>query len=294
MRCALNMLFFLTLISSCQDRQNIKLTGKVVDDVTNEPIQGADIVALCWYNHSVDDESFRKVSITTDKFGNFTSTFPNGNRIDIASQANGFLPTKKSIKIETNEIKTVLRLRRDVRNETLISHVISQDDIVNPTNKTPLLRLRIQNNNTETYGFDFKGLTSDVDTLNSDLWLRIEREQIALVTPNSSGLIPILRSEIKSSLFYELEKAPITGYRRKYILTGGEEGFFIRCRGGKTFAKVILVKGTVDISGEDKRGSFKERRRYFSFLFQPNESNDLTFPKAKIDLERFLVDFKYK
>ncbi len=295
MRTILFGLVFLTLSSSCQDRRGINVTGKIVDDVTGNPIQDADVLVLCWYNYGMDDESFRKKAITTDRFGNFTTTFDKGHRIDIASQANGFLPSKRSVKLESNEINIELELNRDKRNEALISRIVKEDDFINASEKTPMLRLRTQNNKTVTYGFDFKHLMAQVDTLNCDLWFKIDKKPATIKVPKTGGIIPIFKGEIQSSLLYELEQAPLTGYGKSYTLTGEEVGLFIMCRDGKTFAKIIFYDGIVDISESGTESSLiKEQRKYFSYVYQPNGSNELIFPNAKIDLERFLVDFTYK
>jgi hypothetical protein len=182
--------------------------------------------------------------------------------------------------------------KRDKKNGTLISHVITEVDFAATTDQTPFLRLRTENDKTVTFGFDFTTLTTKVDTLNCDLWFKIERTPATLVVPKSGGIIPILKSDVKSSLLYEIEQAPTTGYGRSYKLTGDEDGFFIKCRDGKTFAKIILNKGTVDMAG--KAGVFKDQGKHFSYFYQQNGSTDLAYPRTKIDLERFLVDFSYK
>ncbi|GHN03211.1 hypothetical protein WSM22_47000 [Cytophagales bacterium WSM2-2] len=277
---------------SCQDKQNIKVTGQVKDDLTGGPIQNAEVVVLCWYMHNVDDASFKKKIVTTDKSGNFIATFEKGHKIDVATQGIGFLPAKKYTKLESNEINLDFKLKRDKKNETLISYLMTETDFITLADKTPFLRLRTLDNKVTTYGFDFKTLTTKLDTLNCDLWFKIETKPATLVTNKSGGILPIMKSEIKSSLLYEMEQAPTTGYRKSYVINGEEEGFFIKCRDGKTFAKIILTKGTMEISGPVNGSAYKDQGRYFSYFYQPNGSVDLTFSNAKIDLENFLVDYK--
>lgn len=289
----MSILIFLTmtLASSCQDKQNIKITGRIIDNLTGEPISSADVVVLCWYQHNVDDESFQKETFTTDKSGSFTVKFDKGHKVDIASQAEGFLPAKKNSNLESNEINVEIKLRRDKENATLVSYLTTEVDFVTISDQTPFLRLRTQNNKTESYGFDFATLTTKVDTSNCDLWFKIEKTPRTLVAQKSGGIIPIFKNEVKSSLLYEFVQAPTSGYRKSYTLTGDEEGFFVKCRDGKTFAKVILVKGTAEITAKE---GFKDQGKYFSYFYQQNGSTDLTYPKTKIDLERFLIDFNYK
>jgi hypothetical protein len=290
---SVSILLLVAVISSCQDRRNIKVTGKIIDDLTSAPIPNAEVVVLCWYMHNVDDESFKKEAISTDESGNFVVKFDKGHKVDIASQANGFLPMKKYVKLESNEINLELRIKRDKKNGTLISHLTTGSDFVDTTERAPFLRLRTQNNLTVTYGFDFTTLTTKVDTLNCDFWFKVERTPTTIVAPKSGGIIPIQRKEVKSSLLYEMEHAPTTGYLKSFALTGDEEGFFIKCRDGR-FAKVIFAKGIMDVNRPFNGGSFKDQGRYFSYLYQPNGTTDLAFSDSKIDLERFLVDFVYK
>jgi hypothetical protein len=35
-------------------------------------------------------------------------------------------------------------------------------------------------------------------------------------------------------------RAPETGYTNRYELTGGEKGFFVKCRDGKTYARLMI------------------------------------------------------
>ncbi len=296
MRTLLTISFFtLTLTTSCQDKQNIKVTGQVKDELTGEPIPNAEVVVLCWYMNNIEDASFRKETLITDKVGNFAIKFDKGHQVDVASQAVGFLPARKYTKLESNEINLDLKLKRDKKNETLISHLMTTADFIAVTGKaTPFLKLRTQNKKILTFGFDFATLTSKVDTLNCDLWFKIESKPTTLVTNKSGGIIPIMLNEIKSSLLYELQYAPATGYQKSYMLTGQEEGFIIKCRDGKTYAKIILIKGRIDISGPINGSTFRDQGRYFSYLYQPNGTTDLTYPKTKIDLQDFLVDIWYR
>ena len=86
----------------------------------------------------------------------------------------------------------------------------------------------------------------------------------------------------------------MTGYLKIYVFSGQEEGFFIKCRDGKTFGKIIFLKGSVDISGPMDKSKFRDQGKYFSYFYQPNGTTDLTFSKKEIDLERFLVDIMYR
>src|SRR6478609_798147 len=93
----------LTLTTSCQDRSNIKITGQIKDESTGDVIPNAEEVVLCWYSHNIDDVSFKKETIRTDKSGTFAVKFDKGHEVDVAAQANGFLPAKTYNKLGSNE-----------------------------------------------------------------------------------------------------------------------------------------------------------------------------------------------
>ena len=93
-----------------------------------------------------------------------------------------------------------------------------------------------------------------------------------------------------SSFLYEKTSAPTAGYKKEYSLNGQEEGFFILCRDGKTYAKIVLEKtNTNDIIPEGE-----DFGKFFSYLYQANGSRDLSFPKTDINLKNFLIDFRWR
>ena len=287
-----------TLLTSCQDRSNIVITGQITEEATGKPINEAEVVVLCWYMNNIDDASFKKQTLKTDRNGNYKVTFDKGHQVDVASQARDFLPNRKYNKLEKSEIIVDLKLKKSQENKSLISF-LSTDIITNEmTEKTPFLRIRIQNNKITTYGFDFKSLTTKTDTAQCDLWFKVEKSEkqpTTIVTNKNGGIIPILSNEIESSLFYEKVSAPTTGYNADYTLKGDEEGFFIKCRDGKTYAKVILEKATLDIGSPTGQGDYyKELGKFFSYLYQPNGTTDLSYATASINLENFLVDFRFR
>lgn len=304
---SLILLNTLTLFASCHDLKNIVVTGQIVDETTGQPIANAEVVVLCWYMFNIDDASFKKQTITTDKNGNYQTTFDKGHKVDVASKAKGYEPNRSYNKLEDNEIKVNLKLSKSKTNLTLVTLLNTDISSLETTDKTPFLRIRIHAdkdrnrldlNNIETFGFDFSSLTTKTDTAQCDLWFKIEKREgqpMTILTNKSGGIIPIYNNEIKSSFFYEKSIAPTTGYKNEYLFKGNEEGFFILCRDGKTYGKIILEKSNIDHSSPDGKGSFyKDFGKKFSCLYQPNGSTDLSYSRTEIDLENFLVDYRLK
>lgn len=301
MKTTLLYILLITLTTvSCQDRRNIVVTGQVIDKTTGKSIPNAEVVVLCWYNHTIDDASYNKQTLTTDKNGNFEAKFEKGYQVDVASKANGYQPERIYNELKDNRIEVHLKLIKKIDNSSLIA-------LLNTEENLPFMRVRIPADkkgqgldfkNALTFGFDFKSLTTKCDTTQTDLWFRIENKEAqptVIATSTNGGLIPILESEIKSSLLYEKTIAPTTGYLPTYKMTGSEAGFFILCKDGKTYGKIILEKSDIDISSPDRQGGYyKEFGKNFSCLYQPNGTTDLTYSQSNIDLEDFLVDFRMK
>lgn len=301
------LLIALTTLASCQDRNNIVVTGQVIDETTGKPISNAEVVVLCWYNHNIDDASFNKQTLTTDKDGKYQAKFDKGHQVDVASKASGYQPNRSYNELKDNEIEVNLKLTKKKENPDLVM-LLNADNVTLDMNENfPFMRVRIPAvkngqgldfKNAVTFGFDFKTLKTNSDTTQTDLWFRIENKEgqpTTIATSLNGGLIPILDSEIKSSLLYEKTLAPTTGYLTTYKLTGSEAGFFVRCRDGKTYGKIILEKSAIDISSPDGQGSYyKEFGKNFSCLYQPNGAPDLTYSQTDIDLEDFLVDFRQR
>jgi hypothetical protein len=297
------LLIALTTFASCQDRNNIVVTGQVIDETTGNPIPNAEVVVLCWYNHNIDDASFNKQTLTTDSEGKYQVKFDKGHQVDVASKATNYQPNRSYNELKDNKIEVNLKLIKKKDNPTLLTLLNTDKVMLDLNEEFPFMRIRIpaEKNGKEmdfknalTFGFDFKTLKTNSDTTQTDLWFKIENKEgqpTTIVTSVNGGLIPILGSEIKSSLLYEKTIAPTTGYVSTYKLTGSEEGFFIRCRDGKTYGKIILEKSAIDISSPDGQGSYyKEFGKNFSCLYQPNGTTNLTYSQTDIDLEDFLVD----
>lgn len=301
------LLIALTTLASCQDRKNIVVTGQIIDDTTGMPIPNAEVVVLCWYNHNIDDDLFNKQNLSTDKNGKYQANFDKGHQVDVASKANGFQPNRSYNALKDNEIRVNLKLTKKKENPDLVT-LLNTDNVMLDLNENfPFMRVRIPAvkngegldfKNAITFGFDFTTLKTNSDTTQTDLWFRIENKAVQptiISTSLNGGLIPILHSQIKSSLLYEKTIAPTTGYVTTYQLIGSETGFFVRCRDGKTYGKIILEKSVIDRSSPDGQGSYyKEFGKNFSCLYQPNGTTDLSYSQTDIDLEDFLVDFRQR
>ena len=115
-----------------------------------------------------------------------------------------------------------------------------------------------------------------------------------LMANRQGGIIPVYSNEIKSSFLYDKPNAPKEGYFHEYEFKGNEDGFFVLCRDGRTYGKIIFVKSRVSIGGSDESGDYTDFGREFSCLYQPNGTTDLSFSTPDIDLEDYLVDYRLR
>ena len=291
---------FLTLLASCQDQdyKNISVAGQIADEVTGKPVPKAEVVVLCWYNYGLDDATFQKQILVTDEKGNYKTTFDKGYQVDVASKAQGFIANRSYNELKDNKIQVDLKLARVKENPTLIKYLSIDHVELDATDKTPFLRIRIYSGKVETFGFDFRAQRTSNDTSKCDIWFKPinkEEQPNTIIANQGGGIIPIYSNEINSSLFYEKTAAPTTGYLHEYKLKGNEEGFFVLCRDGKKYGKIIFEKSAIDVSSPDGKGNFyKEFGKNFSCLYQPNGTTDLSYSTPDIDLENFLVDIRLK
>ena len=292
----------LIIFSSCQNERNIFVWGKITN-VSGEPIQNAEVVVLCWYKR-LDDASFEKQTLTTDKDGNYKVKFVKGYKIDVASKTTGYLPERSYNELNDNQLEVNLKLSKIRSNPTLLTLLNTDINSSEDTDHVPSIRVRIYSktdntldwDNIETFGFDLKTLSTKSDTTECDFWFKIERveTQPSIIRTNlNGGIIPVYIEDINSTFLFARMIAPTTGYRRQYTLKGNEEGFFILARDGKTFGKLVLEKSLIERGSPDGKGGYcKEYIRQFTCLYQPNGTTDLSYSQPDIDLENFLVDHR--
>ncbi|MEJ1242077.1 hypothetical protein WBG78_28275 [Chryseolinea sp. T2] len=293
----------LLVTSSCWDRRNIVVKGLVTDEENGQPIPNAEVVVLCWYMHGIDEASFVKQSVKTDKFGSYYVEFDKGHEIEAAARITGFNPARSNRELDSRHVQIDLKLARINENPSLVSHLTI--DGLPGDDDYPFLRIRIENSRNgngwdmfgfETLGFDLMTQRANSDTLNCDLWFKPVHELVqpkVIVAHRGGGIIPVFTKDINSSFLFERPIAPADGYLHEYTLTGTEEGLFVLCRDGKTFGKIIFEKVEIDQgwgAEMDESVYYRDIGKSFSFLYQPNGTRDLSFSRSDIDLEDFLVD----
>lgn len=292
-------IFSLFFCVSCKDINNVTVSGQVLDQVTNKPISNAEVVVLCWYTTSIDDVSFAKKTVFTDSKGMYRVQFDKGHNIDVASQSKGYNPARSYVELSSNEIVANLKLSTSKENSTLRSW-LNTDNLIE--GEMPFLGLRIYAdvitkkldlNRVETIGFDLINFKSTTDTSTADFWFMIEKKQgqpSVICASKDGGILPIKDEETTTSLLYTHITAPDSVYFSSYELKSDEHAFFVLCRDGKTYGKIILERTLIDKSIPDGKGSyFMEYGRQFSCLYQSDGTRNLAYSIPDMDLENYLL-----
>ncbi|MBK8723343.1 MAG: hypothetical protein IPL95_14065 [Saprospiraceae bacterium] len=98
-----------------------------------------------------------------------------------------------------------MKLSKSIQNKSLIT-LLNTDNV-----DAPFMRVRIYAdgntklnfNNWETFGFNFKTMSVTNDTLNADIWFDkiTKEEQPKIIKTNKLGGVIPIDNEVKSSLF---------------------------------------------------------------------------------------------
>ena len=220
---------------SCNDNKDsdseVKAKGIVLDNQTGKPIPNARVTLLCWRKVRYDEETYDKVDTMANDKGVFEVQFPEGFKIDIGSVANNYHPSA----IEIKDLSKASHIELRLNSNTAIGSIKDLGQ----------LPVFVRNYNTSSppiasqyYGIDIlNGVnTPSIDSID----IGIERDAKLkspkiLITSERGGMIPLLK-DAKN----ELDKAPTEGYVKRYQLSGNEQGFFIKCRDGKTYARLLI------------------------------------------------------
>jgi len=261
------------LLNSCNfDLKNIEINGKIIDKQTNESIANSEVIARIWYTVNIDEDDFIIKKTLTDLNGNYSFIFDKGHTVDVASKYNGYNPIKIRQKLNSEKTEINLNLNKEVNVSNIIVNLLYGHN-------KPYIRQRIYSNlnkldfeNIEIWGYDFSKSKNTNNLDNSDVFLKPNKNEIfptVLLSNKKGGIIPIFDYEYNYSLLFEKTKAPVEGYVTSYKLKGNEAGFFIKCRDGLTYGKLILDSKT-NISSPYKKGFYKEWGYSFKSLYIPN------------------------
>jgi hypothetical protein len=248
---------FLSCNSSNDITKDVLVKGVVVDSITGNPIANARVTLLGWRRVG-EEETYDKVDTTTNNEGHFEAKFEEAFKVEIGSVAPNYHPAATAIKDLSSPLNIELKLNRNTATGVLkdlgqIAVFVRDYDISSPMPRT-------------YHGINLLNGTNTQSLDNMDIG--VEKYSGAgypkiLIASDKGGIVPIFNKS-KDAII----KAPETGYVNRYELNGKEKGFFIRCRDGKTYARLMIFSPEYDRSSPYKNGSIKDYGIMFNVELQ--------------------------
>lgn len=240
----------LVFLQSCSsgNTKNIEVSGVIFDSLTGKPIPEARVTVLCWRYLGSDEETYNKIDTVTNSQGAFAAKFDEGFKVDIGSIAAGYHPVVQQIADLNKSSNISLKLHRKSVTDSLLQlgyiPVFARDYNTKPAIPRTFHGINILGGKN----------TSSPDSIDiSIMQYHGNGYPKTLITPEKGGIVPIFDKSQNA-----INKAPQSGYVSKYKITGDERGFFVRCRDGKTYARLMLYSLEYDHSGPYKGGAIKE------------------------------------
>jgi len=284
-----SIILVLVLISNACSREfyNINWHGVVVDGVTNKPIQHALIKASAQYQDNIDHTAETRKSFQSDISGHFQGHFDKAYHLSYEIEAYGYMSVQSRKNLKRNRSLDTIRLLPETSQSNLFISLLSEQKFENQ----PYLRSRTitpitsrkKNSTVEVIGFDFINQKHSTYPDSMDLKLTIRKHQntasaIQFYTFDKGGVYPIFINEVNESFFLEMENAPTEGYYRSYKTTGDEVGFFIRCRDGQHYVKMLPDDHICTLSYCTPTDSIQETGVRMNYLLQRDTIYPTLFP----------------
>jgi hypothetical protein len=272
-------LFELFVLIGCDSRpkgREIIISGVVVDSINNEPIKDARVTILCWKRVGIDDVTYEKIDTITDDRGSFLVRFNEGYKVDVAAVGKFYSPAAKGIEFLEPETKVNLKLFSNSNTP----HSIRVQELP--------LAIRQYNTSTNksfaTVGINLiEGVTSLTQS-SCDLWVELNDDDSSLIvtTLENGGIQPIFNDNILT--------APVDGYVQQYKVTGNEKGFFIRCRDGKKYGRLIIFSSEYEKSSPNGDGFFVDKGMMFKTYLNTEGKLDFNILPLDVSLEQYILE----
>ena len=284
-----SIILVLVIISSACSREfyNINWNGVIVDGVTNKPIPHAIIKATAQYQDNIDRTAATNKSFQSDISGHFQSHFDKAYHISYEIEAYGYMSVHSRKNLKRNTSLDTIRLLPEISQSNLFISLLSEQNFENQ----PYLRSRTftpikgrkKSSTLEVVGFDFINQKHSTHPDSMDLKIAIRNHQSSSPTIqfnsfNKGGIYPIFINEVDESFFLEMENAPTEGYYSSYNTTGNEVGFFIRCRNGQHYVKMLPDKHICTLSYYTLTDSIQETGMRMNYLLQRDTIYPTLFP----------------
>jgi hypothetical protein len=276
MRIRFLILFILAGFISCslsqKQQTGIKVTGKVIDSETGIPVENAEVLVICQYLNKITEASDVNKNAYSGKQGEFIMEFEKGFELDAAAKKDGYYPACISRKLAGSDIAITISLPPSMPVQNDVKMVLFSESI-----EKPVISF-IDSNSIKGYDFINGRLTTD--RKNADIYIGSVNQSLKLRSSGAGGIFPLYYKDFKSSILFEHLIAPDSGYLKEYDIKKGETGFFIKCRDGNSYVKLIIE-------------NIEENSISFSYLFNFKASKTF-FIDPSMDLQKFIVDYCLK
>jgi hypothetical protein len=247
--------------TSCNDNNDISndvwVKGTILDSVTGKPIPNARVTLLGWRRVG-EEETYDKIDTTTNNEGRFAAEFEEAFKVDIGSVAPNYHPALKEIMDLGNASNIGVTLSPNTATGVLKDlgqiAVFVRDHEISASSSRSYHGINLLNG-TNTQALD--SIDVGIEKYSGKNYPK------TLITSETGGVVPFF-NEPKDAII----RAPETGYAIRYELNGKEKGFFIRCRDGKTYARLTIFSLEYDRSSPYKNGYVKDYGIMFNVELQ--------------------------
>ncbi|QNH61056.1 carboxypeptidase-like regulatory domain-containing protein [Hymenobacter sediminicola] len=313
------LIFFIGLLSGCEFRResirDVAVEIRVVDAATGKPIQGAEVLIVGIYDgpHRGTADGDSLIQAVTPATGLVKASLLQARVVGVAAQAPGYLPARQKVEVNQPVLAVTIPLRRAKPNTTLSKHLyyhlglindeelghIYVDDSLRADIGSPVeivMDYRYQERDVkipDSYGINLSTARTSRDTTVCDVWLEPgpnNSQPTVFIAGGKGGIIPIINLHYSPSVVFDFDEAPATGYQKRYVLTGKENGFFIKTRDGNHYGKFFL-SGTwsnFQAGAYEKDEPYNVYRWQGSCLFQSDGSRNLRVEPMRVNLLYFL------
>ena len=264
--------------NSTDDVKKTTISGTVVDSTTGQPIPGAKVTLLCWRKVNYDELTYDKIDTIANDQGAFAAEFSRCLKVDIGGVSSGYHPTARELKDldQTSDIKLVLKVDKSkglIKDLGQLAVFVREYNASSPEARAYYGINLLQGRNTQS----LDSIDIAIEKNDKNVFPKV------LVTAETGGIVPVFIGSNQS-----IDKAPDSGYQKKYQLAGNERGFFIKCRDGKSYARLMIFSLEYDRSSPYQDGSFKDHGIMFNVELQ-TIGNEFGNP-ANLRLDHYILE----
>jgi hypothetical protein len=295
--------------------KDVAVKVQVVDEATGKPLTKAEVLIAGVYEGPGIGTSNRDsvIRAATDGQGEVEVLFKQVFKVGVAAQAPGYLPGRVQADARQPTVILKVLLRPQRLNPTLTNAlhydllsvndedfktIASQETIKAESGKPVIIKMDYCYHSRDfktpdSYGVIMSGLQTSRNTAACDFWLEPlddAQKPNVLIAGGNGGIIPLFNNDYYQSALFNFDEAPVSGYQKKYVLTGKESGFFIKARDGLHYGKYVLNRAGAgfNAAAHGKNDSPCEYWWEGSCLYQPDGSRNLRLGAIRVNLTWFL------